>query len=207
MAISHLLENFDGLQNTMNQHVSLTEETFEDQKLASYENGYKAGWDDAVNAQKDDSSRITSDFAQNLNELSFTYHEAYGHMMKALKPLLYQIVGSILPEIARKSLSAQIVEQLLEMAGGLTGPEVEIVVAPQNVLAMKGMLETDANLPIKIIEENSLGEGQAYLRFGQSERQIDNQEVLSGVSAAFDAFFHEMQQNLPIKEAWDVGTG
>jgi flagellar assembly protein FliH len=201
MTISHLLESFDGLQNAHSPQLSLSEDSLEDQKLASFENGYKAGWDDAVKAQADESSRISSDFAQNLGELSFTYHEAYSHMIKELKPLLSQVVSSILPEIARKSLGAQISEQLVDMAAGLAGQDIEVVVSPHNAEALRSMLENDLSFPVKIVEEESLGEGQAYLRFGQSERQIDNQEVLSGIATAVDAFFHEMDRNMQKKEA------
>jgi hypothetical protein len=52
----------------------------EEAKVASFEQGYKAGWDDAVAAQSEDQTRIRADLARNLQSLSFTYQEARSHM-------------------------------------------------------------------------------------------------------------------------------
>ena len=38
----------------------------EEAKLAAYEQGYTAGWDDAAAAQSDDQTRIRADLARNL---------------------------------------------------------------------------------------------------------------------------------------------
>lgn len=191
MTISHLLESFDGFQGSS---VSLSEDSLEDQKLDSFERGYKAGWDDSAKAQQDDSTRVTSDFASNIQDLSFTYHEAYSHMVKSMKPLLQQIVDAVLPEIARKTFGIQVSEQLHAIAEKLVGQEIEVVVSPNNADAMQGMLEQDFNLTVSMVIEPSLGEGQAYLRFGQSERQINMDEVLSGVNIAIEAYFHEIEK-------------
>lgn len=191
MTISHLLESFDGFQGSS---VSLSEDSLEDQKLVSFERGYKAGWDDSAKAQQDDSTRVTSDFASNIQDLSFTYHEAYSHMVKSMKPLLQQIVDAVLPEIARKTFGIQVSEQLHAIAEKLVGQEIEVVVSPNNADAMQGMLEQDFNLTVSMVIEPSLGEGQAYLRFGQSERQINMDEVLSGVNIAIEAYFHEIEK-------------
>ena len=71
-------------------------------QLDAFEEGYRAGWDDAIKAQSDDRTRI-SEFAQNLQDLSFTYHEAYSHAINAMTPLLEDIVRSVLPKIAHEA--------------------------------------------------------------------------------------------------------
>ena len=199
MTISHLLESFEARIGT-NREVSLSEDNLEEQKLESFEGGYKAGWEEAAKAQSNEAGRISSDFAQNLQELAFTYNEAYGHILKSLHPLLKQIVDAVLPEIARHSFGPQIREQLGQMATELGRQDVEVVVAPVNTGPVSEMLKGDFGFSIKVVEETSLGEGQAYLRFGEAERQINQDEVLAGVSAALDGFFHEIEQNLK-KEA------
>lgn len=204
MSISHLLESFEGSDRDNARPISMSEVTLEEEKLEAFERGYTAGWDDAAKAQAEDRSRVTSDFANNLQELSFTYNEAYGHLAKALQPVLKQVVDGLLPGIARKSLGPQIMEQLNELAAGVGRQEVEIVVSPANAALMRDLLDRNAGFPVSLIQEASLGEGQAYLRFGENERQIDYGEVLAGIGQAVDAFFHELDQTIE-KEAKHAG--
>ena len=204
MSISHLLESFQDTALDDSRPISMSELTLEEEKLEAFERGYKAGWDDAAKAQEEDRDRITSDFANNLQELSFTYQEAYGHLARALKPVLQQMVDSVLPGLARQALGPQIVEQLTELAAGAGRQEVEIVVSPGNAPLMRGLLDGKAGFPVRLVEESSLGEGQAYLRFGEFERQIDYAEVLAGIGRAVDAFFDELDQELE-KEAKHAG--
>lgn len=194
MTISHLLESFEGAERDEGRSISMSELTLEEEKLGAFERGYKAGWDDAANAQADDKTRVTGDFEQTLQELSFTYHEAYGQLARALKPVLGQIVETVLPAIARKSLAPQIVDELSRLAATAGKQDVEIVVSPVNAGLMRTLLSRDPGFPVKLVEEPSMGEGQAFLRLGESEKQIDYDEVLSGIELAVDAFFHEVDQ-------------
>lgn len=203
MSISHLLESFSGSRPSEHA-VELSQVDLEDQKLEAFERGYKAGWDDAAKAQTDDRKTVTSDLAANLHDLSFTYNEAHFQMVKSLKPFLENIVASLLPDIARNSLGPQIVEQLGAVAEAAAGVQVELVVAPANGDAVRAMVEAQANMPVSIVEEASLAPGQAFLRFGDSEREINQPEVLDGIRKAVDAFFHEMSDATE-KEQSDAG--
>ena len=203
MSIAHLLEEFDDLGDGASD-ISISEMKLEEEKLQAFERGYGAGWEDASKAEAGDREKLTSDFANNLRELSFTYQEAYGQMVRSLEPLLTRIVSSVLPEIARKSLGPQISETLVEAAKSVGKQTVEIVVSPGNGEIVGEMLGAQMGFPIKLIEEASLGEGQAYLRFGDAERQIDYDDVLAGVSRAVAAFFHELDKSIK-SEVHDVG--
>ena len=59
----------------------------EDAKLASFESGYSAGWEDAAAAQADDQTRVSADLARSLQSLTFTYHEARNHVLKAIEQI------------------------------------------------------------------------------------------------------------------------
>ena len=203
MSIAHLLEQFEARVED-GPAISISEMRLEEEKLEAFERGYGAGWEDAEKAQATGHQKVTSEFANNLRELSFTYHEAYGQMAKSLEPLLNRIVTSVLPEIAQKSLGPQISEILGEAAKTTSEQAVEIVVGSGNADLVREMLETQIGIPVRLIEEPSLGEGQAYLRFGDAERQIDYDDVLAGVSRAVDAFFHELDQSI-LSEVQDVG--
>jgi len=203
MSVAHLLEEFDHRsQGALAIHMS--EMKLEEEKLQAFERGYGAGWEDASSAEAEGRKKLSSEFANNLRELSFTYQEAHGQMVKSLEPLLSQVISSVLPMIARKSLVPQITE-ILEEAAKIAGEKpVEIVVGPGNLERVGEMLNAPVGLPVTLVEEDSLGEGQAYLRFGETERQIDFDTVLAGISSAVDAFFHELDHSIE-KEVQDVG--
>ena len=195
MGIAQILEDFGSHEITSDTHIELSDVAFEEKRLDAFEQGYKAGWDDAVQAQSDDKSRVSADFARNLQELSFTYHEALNHLTRAMTPLLTQIVNKVLPQIAHATLGAQVTEQLNDIACSQAEQPVEIVTAPQNVAALHSLLQRDISMPVSIAEDASFGEGQVCIRFGGYEREINIDPVLDGISEAVHAFLHQTEED------------
>ena len=158
-------------------------------KLAGYEQGYKAGWDDAVAAQSEDQTRIRADLARNLQQLSFTYQEARSHILKAVQPLLEEMVNRLLPETARETLAPLVLEQVMPMAEDLTDQPVTLVLNPSVRAAVETLIEQATGLPMLIEEEPTLPEGQVYIRLGGSEAQVDLTRVTADIAAAVRGFF------------------
>ncbi|MEO8240691.1 MAG: flagellar biosynthesis protein [bacterium] len=171
------------------QTVVLDRLALEDEKLASYDSGYRAGWDDANAAQTDDQTSMKADLARNLQTLGFTYHEARTHILKAIEPLLLQVVGRLLPEIARESLAPLVLETLMPLAEGLGDAPVTLVVNPTSRPAIEALLEQATGLPVTIEEEPTLGEGQVYIKLGGTETQIDLDKASADIAAAVRGFF------------------
>ncbi len=189
MSISHLLEDFGAYAR--GTPISLTDVSLEEQRLEAFEKGYQAGWDDSVKAQNDDSRHITADFARNLQELSFTYHEAHAAALNSLEPLLRQMVEVVLPKVAHETLGARLSEVLENVAKTQGSGPVEIITAPANVTALEEILTDDPAMPMRVIEEESLADGQVYIRFGNTEHEIDLNQVLEGLDLAVGGFFEE----------------
>jgi len=171
-----------------------TNTSLEEHRLEAFEQGYKAGWDDAAAAQSEEQSRVAADFARNLQELSFTYHQARGQILGSLEPLLKEMVTKVLPKLASDNLSQTIVDEVLAVSQTQTEAGIQIVISPSNRPALERLLETQDNLDVTIIDEPSMAEGLAYLRFAQTENQIDLQSVLSGFSQSIDGFFEQQQK-------------
>lgn len=161
----------------------------EEAKLSAYDTGYRAGWEDAAAAQSDDQSRIGADLARNLQALSFTYHEARQHVLRALEPLLSGVVDRIVPETARGALAPMILDTLRPLARDAAEPPVSLVINPAVRSAVEALLERATAPPIVIVEEATLGEGQAYLRFDASEVRVDLDEAAARIAAAVHEFF------------------
>lgn len=169
--------------------VMLDTTALEDAKLASFDTGYRAGWDDAAAAQAGDQSKISADLGRNLQSLGFTYQEARAHVLKAIEPLLLDIVGKLLPALARDALAPMLVETLMPLAEGLADAPITLVLNPAARPAVEGLLKQSAGLPLTIVEEMTLGEGQAWLRLGAMETKVDLDGATEKIAAAVRSFF------------------
>ncbi|KMK68849.1 ABC transporter ATP-binding protein [Puniceibacterium sp. IMCC21224] len=198
MQLVDFLEDFEGFRAPLSGLATPVGPAIdlEGEKLESFEEGYRAGWDDAIKAQSDDRTRISSDFAQNLQDLSFTYHEAYSQVLSAMTPLLEEMVNSVLPKFAQNSLGLHILEQLRAKSRDIGALDVEIVVSPQCIEAVKVSLTQDFGFPLQLVEDDSMADGQADIRFGNMEQRIDLSEVLVGVDQALQGFVHENQRKI-----------
>ena len=168
----------------------------EETKLASYDAGYAAGWEDAASAQSADQTRVRADLARNLQSLSFTFHEARTHVLQALEPLLAEIVGRFLPDLARETLAPLVLDVLMPLAEKMADAPVTLVLNPVARPAVEALLEQATGMPLTLVEEPSLSEGQVYLKLGETETQINLDRATAEITAAVRGFFE-----LPEKES------
>lgn len=169
--------------------VVIDQVALEDVKLASYDTGYSAGWEDAVAAQSSEQGRMREDLARHLQALNFTYQEARMHVLKAVEPLLVEIVGRLLPDLARDTLAPVVLETLMPMAEAMADTPVTLVMNPAARPAIELLLERATGMPLILQEEETLGEGQVYLRLGTSETRVDLDRAIADISAAVRGFF------------------
>lgn len=197
MPIAHILEDFS-VENASQQSVKLMSDVaIEDQRLASFEQGYTAGWDDAIDAQSSDQTRITGKLTQNLQDISFTYHEALSQMLCSIEPVFQAITESILPEILRETLVPLILEKLTEMARLQAEQPVELVVPAGVGTALRPILSQEFPVPVVLREDSNLVEGQARLRVGVAEQDIDGLELLQNIRTALEAFDYTLKKEIP----------
>lgn len=162
----------------------------EEAKVASFEQGYSAGWDDAVAAQQDDQTRIRADLARNLQSLSFTFQDARSHVLQAIRPLILQMVDRLLPEVAREALAPTVLEAVMPLAEDLADAPVTLVLNPAVRAQIEDLVTQATGLPMAIEEEPSMPEGQVYIRFGGSESKVDLAQVTADIAIAVRAFFN-----------------
>lgn len=162
---------------------------FEEAKLAAYEQGYQAGWDDAAAARSADQAGIAADLARNLQALSFTYQEARAHILSGLEPLMTEMVERLLPETARETLAPLVLEQVMPMAEETTDQPVTLVLNPAVRAAVEALIEQATGLPMTIEEEPTMPEGQVYIRLGGVEAKVDLTRVTADIAAAVRGFF------------------
>ncbi|MTI01297.1 ABC transporter ATP-binding protein [Roseibium sp. RKSG952] len=195
MSIAHLLEDFTAQSDGAAVHL-LDEDALEEQRLAAFENGYGAGWEDAIKAQEQQSGRLTDELARSLEDVSFTYHEAMTRMALSLEPMFQSLTSMILPEMVDRSFATQIVEQLCQMAQDQIGQPMQLVVPEGSSEAVQNLVPDALSPSPQVIEDPSLRPGQARLQVGTARRAVDNSALLSTIAQAFDAYLHEAKEAL-----------
>ena len=156
-------------------------------RLEGYDRGYRSGWDDAMAAAVEERSRLGAEFARNLQDLGFTYHEARAHVMRGVEQLLEEILTVFLPRSMRDVMARTILDELETLAAGAADAPVRVLVAPADAPALREMLDASVTMPLEVVEEATLAEGQVYLSLGEVERNIDLTATLERLSDALRA--------------------
>jgi flagellar biosynthesis/type III secretory pathway protein FliH len=159
-------------------------------KVASFEQGYSAGWEDAAAAQADDQTRIRADLARNLQSLAFTFQDARSHVLQAIRPLILEMTTRLLPAVAREALGPAVLDAVMPLAEGMADTPLVLVLNPAVRAQVEPLIAQATGLPLQIEEEPSLGEGQVYIRLGPNEAKVDLTQVADDIAAAVRGFFN-----------------
>jgi len=193
MSLAHLLEDFGSASDSGSATTVFSDVAVEDLRLAAFEQGYSAGWDDAIKVQRDQQKHLSEALAGRLDDLSFTYQEARVEMMKSVIPLLRAFVDKVLPEALNMTLAANVFEALREMAYDRTDLTAELRIPAQASAALKSILTRETALPVSLIEDETLEEGQVHLKLGQLQRAVDVTGLVSEMRSAVEAFESQTQ--------------
>lgn len=183
------LEVFETARDRSDRSALVNDADLEETRLAAYEQGYAAGWDDAADAQAEDQRSLRADLARNLQGMSFTYHEARAHLLRAVGPLLQDLTIRLLPPLMREALAPVVLDTLMPLVENAADAPVVIVLNPAARPAVAALLDASAGLPVSFREEPSLGEGQAFLELGETETRIDLDRASSDILSAVRGFF------------------
>lgn len=167
----------------------VTEEELEEIRLAAYETGYNAGWEDSGQQAERQEAERRAAVERQLEALNFTYHEARGHVLRALEPVLEAMLQTLVPEAARASVVPMVIEQLLPLAGPASETPVTLRISPGSrddfVAAFTGMPLP----PIKLVESPDMATGQAEFSFDTQQTRVDLSHVVDELHAAIRRFY------------------
>ncbi len=197
MASTRLFEDFGRKQVAVQPSASTTtDEDIEDLKLKAFEQGYGAGWDDAIKAQADSGKLLADTVQQSLLDARVTSEGAHQAFISATRPLLEGLIGKILPALADRTLPEHVAGLLVKAIEEASDLPVEIRVSPEQQGAVSRVLEDKMPENSKIIADESLAAGQACFALGTSEKQIDLPELISEISQAVEAFYNSVQEEV-----------
>ncbi|MEP5731463.1 MAG: hypothetical protein ABJL67_19065 [Sulfitobacter sp.] len=193
-SMSHLYSDLSAFKNVGATLTHFLEEDVEDAKLSSFEGGYKAGWDDAAKAQNAEDTQLRADILQQLQDMSFTYHEAYSKLTAGMQPLMLRLIKSVLPVAIQKTLGAHIVNEINMLVENQTDGLLELAVSAEGHATIAALLEDQTEIPFSITSDPTLSDAQVFLRIDNVEREINLDTILAQVTDAVDAFFHAVHQ-------------
>lgn len=189
MMLQNFLEDFGKSQTPAANDLPEDDGALANIKLEAFESGYKAGWDDAVAAKKNDADAISTEFSQNLLDLSFTYHEAQAYALNAFKPLVQSIVEQMLPRLGRATLIPMVLDQLFSVVKDCANQPVLITVNPQNLSSLETLLDRDFGFPVTVSGDQTLSETEASIAFASSEVSVDLSDLLTEFTEALEAIY------------------
>jgi flagellar assembly protein FliH len=195
MSITHLLEDFTVQSGGGKIHL-LDDGALEEQNFAAFEKGYGAGWEDAMQSQKQSQGQVSAELGNALQDMSFTYHEAINRMTLSLEPMFQSLTRIVLPDTMERGFAVRLVEQLCDMAGEQIEQPMQIRVPKGCAKDVEAMIPSDLSPTPRVIEDASLDPGQARLQVGVSRREIDCSALLASVAYAFDSYVFEAREAL-----------
>lgn len=169
----------------------LTPETGEEDtiRMAAYEEGYAAGWEDAASAHADARAEREAEVARHLQVLSFGYHEARAHVLRAMEPLLVEVATRLLPATVQSALGPAVLDALMPFAERLADGPVTLLVSPGTRPELEAFVAAQTALPIQIVEDAGLTAGQVTIGRGDEGARVDLDRAVVAVTDAIRAFF------------------
>lgn len=175
--------------DTLDGPALLMPEELEDLRLNAYERGYVAGWEDGSQQAMGERDQSRAAVERTAEQLAFTYHEARGHVLKALEPLFVAMVETVLPRAARASVVPLALEQLMPLAHATAEAPLVLRVPPGRRDDFRAALSGVVLPPLDIVETEDLAEGQAAFAFGPAETCIDLTHASLAIGQAIETFY------------------
>lgn len=195
MPISHHLEDFSADDSPAPSTQMISAEALEDHRLNAFEQGYSAGWDDAISANAENRTRISAALARSLEDMSFTYHEVRTQVLASVEPVFESLVSAVLPATMMRVFGYRIVEELCALTTEQIAQPVVIAVSSGESVGLKEIVSHDFALPVEVQEDHDLDPGMAIIRVGSREYELDSSQLMASVNQSVTAFFHQITKD------------
>lgn len=153
---------------------------------AAYDDGYNAGWQDALSATRDEDDQRRATALEAVQAISFTYAEAHAALETAFLALTDQLLEQLLPQAAQLGLPALLRGELHRIAQQGASLPIELHCAPASSPALRSIIDTVKGVDIRVIEEPAFSDAQVSLRLGAQQRDIDFDSLTDQIRAAFE---------------------
>jgi flagellar assembly protein FliH len=163
--------------------------------LGAFEDGYKAGWDDAVHSVQQETTAISAELGRNIEELSVTFFEARRQVCLSLRPFIDAVSGTILPALIREHVADALSRYVEEALGEEVAGTAVLVVSETDVEAVSSRIPSQEHLDVEVRVEPSFAPGQIRLVLGDESHEVDHSRLLENVQKAVADFYANMAED------------
>ena len=165
-------------------------------RSSAYESGYASGWEDAKQAELAARQHVGAEFERNVQNLSFTYHEAVDRVRGELTEFITTFLDVFLPAATPGLLKENIRTELISLSDICLDGHVELVVAPDCQTLVEEMLTgIDLALDVHILVDPDLATHQVFVRIADLEREIDFAPVLDSLTQQLAALTGDEEED------------
>lgn len=157
-------------------------------RLAAYEEGYAAGWEDAVAASTAARSDAEAEAIANLRQLSVTVDEARQFLLSSVEPLLTEMTTGVLPQVSRESPGPLVLQILMPLVERAAGNPIRLRVSAEIAERCEALAAT-SGLAIKVATDTTLSGGVVFVTTPEVEARIDLEAATAAIRDAVRAFF------------------
>ncbi|SUZ30596.1 hypothetical protein ROE7235_00320 [Roseibaca ekhonensis] len=191
------LECFDG-DRALEDGAPLTPQDAEMLRTRAFEEGYGAGWSDALEQMRDEDALRRAAAEEALQAISFSFHEARDQLESSFMALAGEMITVLLPDLLPEALPRLLARELRALGTRQFSGRLELLCAPGAVDGMSELVKTVNGMEILLVEEPSFTESQVAIRIDQNARHIDLDGAMSALRAGLSAL---PDHSSPKKEA------
>lgn len=196
MTIAHLLQDFSSKDNGSGPFHLYSDDSLEDLRLSSFEQGYKAGWEDAVEAGTAEDGKASEALTHSLEDLSFSFHEARAQVVSSLEPLFSCLSEQLLPDLAAHGLRQTITGMLTGAATDCLDPHATLFVPTGQQGQFRDLQAQSLPMALDIEEDPCLTEDQVILKLGGQETALDANALVQAVRELFASTLFEAEEDV-----------
>lgn len=194
--VSNLLEDFSNSTSDGSETGDDTE-PMEDVKLAAFEDGYRAGWDDALAAQREAGKLISETTRDILAAATLTREDAVTAIGKGACDLLGAVIDKIFTEHRAKALTAQViaaVETRLRKAGDAP---IVIAAAPELASELSQVVGPLFEAELTFRPDEALPADEVEIKVADAAYLIDHDALHFEISEIIAALNLQLQTESP----------
>ena len=163
-------------------------ESFDALRETAYAEGVKSGAEAASRAFEDEKSRTLSPILEALNDMAFSQIEARHATMMSMRPMLEELVATILPHAARLGFGPEVAALVSRAYEKSPASKIVVSVAPDAVAGVLALLSPN-QADVTVEPDPTLGDLQAKVNWHCGYDLIDIDAAIAGAQAAINTFF------------------
>ena len=168
-------------------------ESFEALRESAYSDGVKSGAEAASRAFEDEKTRTLAPILEALNDMAFSQVEARQATLRSMRPMVEQLMQTILPESAHFGFGSEIAALLSKAYEKAPASKIIISVAPDSVAPIQELLSS-SKADFEVVKDPDLNGLQARVNWQGGYDQIDLDAALKDMRSAIDIFFNKIEK-------------